>query len=360
MNKLGFGFLRLPRTDPDDVTSIDMARACELVDAYLAAGGRYFDSAYTYLGGASEKTLGEALAKRHPRESFEIATKIPSYDLKDHQQCWEIFEEQRRRCCVEYFDTYMLHWLNDKNYIDCENFDGFGFLREVKAKGFAKRIGFSYHAGPELLDRILTEHPETECVLLQINYLDWESPTLRARECSEVVKKHGKQLLVMEPVRGGALAELPPKALAKLEEAGLDQEQSIASWAIRFVESIPYVDTVLSGMGSVEQIKDNVRDKEPLTEHEWNTLLEVAELLRSEIAVPCTACRYCEPHCPMNISIPEHLALMNQLARAPGDDWKLRPEYNRLNETRGKPSVCIACGQCQEHCPPKIAIPDWM
>jgi len=229
-------------------------------------------------------------------------------------------------------------------------------LRELKAAGKAKAIGFSYHDGPELLEEILTAHPEVDYVQLQINYLDWDSPALQARRCYEVAVKHGKKVIVMEPVKGGTLADLPEAAEARLR--ALRPEDSMASWAVRFASSLEHVEIMLSGMSTVEQVEDNLRPLEPLSAEEAKVLAEVADLLRSNTAIPCTACNYCAPNCPMNIAIPQYFALYNDYARKPAEGWKMGHAYKRLAQTFGKASACITCRACERNCPQKLPITD--
>ena len=354
MNKTGFGFLRLPRLDQTDETSIDFALVDEMVDRFLALGGRYFDTAYTYLGGASETGICRSLVQRHPRDSFLLASKLPGWKLKTPEESWEIFRQQQQRCGVEWFDVYLLHWLNGKNYAVAERLDQFGFLRQLKAQGLAKAIGFSYHDGPQLLDEILTKHPEVDYVQLQINYLDWDSPALQARQCYETAVRHGKKVIVMEPVKGGTLAVLPEQAEAQLR--ALRPEDSMARWAVRFSSSLEQVEIMLSGMSTVEQVEDNLQALEPLTEAEAQALAQVADLLRADTAIPCTACNYCAPNCPKRIAIPRYFALYNDYARKPAEGWKMGHAYRSLNEDFGKASDCIACGACERNCPQKLPI----
>ena len=216
MNKLGFGFLRLPQTDGQ--TDFDTLNA--MVDDYLAAGGRVFDTAYTYLDGDSERAIQKALTSRYPREQYHLITKLPGYLATSYEDNFRFFEESASRCGVTYFDTYMLHWLCEKHYAIAEKYRQFDFLEELKRTGKARRIGFSFHDTPQLLDKILTAHPEVDCVLLQINYLDWDAPGIQSRECYEVAKKHGKEIIVMEPVKGGRLATVPEDAAALLQQLG--------------------------------------------------------------------------------------------------------------------------------------------
>lgn len=358
MNKTGFGFLRLPRLDPNDETSVDYELLNRLVDTYLSLGGTCFDTAYTYLGGVSEEALRRSLVERHPRDSYRIATKLPGYKVKSYEECREYFEVQQKRCGVDYFDVYMLHWLNSKNYALAEQYDEFRFLRELKAEGKAKEIGFSYHDGPELLDRILTAHPEVDVILIQVNYLDWNSSALRAKELYETGVKHGKKIRIMEPVKGGNLVNLPKDAEALL--TGFRPESSLASWAIRFASGLEHVDAVLSGMNSLEQIYDNMRDMEPLSEEEKALLEQAADIIRSQTAIPCTGCSYCTSNCPMNIPIPRYFSMYNDYKRNPGDMWKMKPVYGEIVRSFSPASACIGCKNCERSCPQKLEITSFL
>ncbi len=358
MNKLGFGFLRLPRLDPEDAQSIDWELLSSLVDAFLSGGGTYFDTAYTYLNGRSEEALRKTLVQRHPRGSFQIADKLPGYLVREHGDCERFFQIQLQRCGVEYFDVYMLHWLNPENYRIAEEFDEFGFLQKLKAEGRARRTGFSYHGDAALLETILTAHPEVDIVQLQINYLDWNDPAIEAGACYEVAVRHGKEVVVMEPVKGGTLASLPEEAQALLTAHA--PGESAASWAIRFAQSLEKVSIVLSGMNAMEQLRDNLRDMPVISEAEHSILEKVCGILNRSIAIPCTACRYCESHCPNSIAIPDYFSIYNSYWRHPGDDWKMTPVYAKIAQTHGKASDCIGCGQCEAHCPQRIPITNWL
>lgn len=353
MNKLGFGFLRLPMNEINGEKRIDMELTRRMVDRFIEMGGKYFDTAYTYLGGQSETTLREALVRRYPRDSYIIADKLPGYKAKTYEDCKRYFDEQLVRCGVEKFDVYLLHWLNRANYDICEKLDEFRFLRELKEKGLADRIGFSYHDGPELLDEILTKHPCVDIVQLQINYLDWLSPALRAGECYDVARKHGKRVVIMEPVKGGSLAKLPENAVKRLADASTD---SPARFALRFAQSLDNVDIVLSGMSELAQVDENMRDMPRISNAEHALALEIAEMLRSYIAVPCTGCAYCAAHCPKKIAIPEYFALYNEYARMPGEGWKMQHAYDENAQTRGRASECIECRQCEINCPQGLEI----
>ena len=351
MNKLGFGFLRLPLIDGQ----IDFDTVNAMVDTYLAAGGKVFDTAYTYSDGDSERAIGKALSARHSRESYHLITKLPGYLAKSYEDCWNFFHESASRCGVEYFDTYMLHWLCQKHYKIAQQLRQFDFLKELKATGKAKRIGFSFHDTPELLDQILTEHPETDCVLLQINYLDWEAPGIQSRACYEVATKHGKDVIVMEPVKGGTLAKVPEEAAALLEQ--LEAGRSPAYHAVRFVQSLPGVQTVLSGMSSIPQLEENLRDVAPMGEEENAIMAKAAAIIRAATAIGCTGCGYCVSHCPTEVPIPTLFGLYNTYNSYPRHGWKVKPAYQALDVTA---SACLGCGSCESHCPQKLPIPEHM
>lgn len=350
MNKLGFGFLRLPQKDGQT----DYETLTAMVDSYIAAGGRVFDTAYTYSDGESERAIGKVLSARYSRDQFHLITKLPGQLAASYEDCFRFFEESARRCGVTYFDTYMLHWLCEKHYAIAQQLRQFDFLVELKRTGKAKRIGFSFHDTPQLLDRILTEHPEVDCVLLQINYLDWEAPGIQSRQCYEIAQKHGKEVLVMEPVKGGRLANVPEQAATLLRQLG---DGSVAFHAIRFVQSLPGVQTVLSGMRTLEQMQENLRSVVPMTEAELDIMAQAAKIIHDATAVGCTGCGYCLSHCPMALPIPELFGLYNTYALYPRHLWKVVPAYQALN---GAASACVGCGACAEHCPQKLPIPTHM
>lgn len=360
MKKLGFGLMRLPTTDPNDQKSIDMPLMCRMVDTFLERGFTYFDTAYMYHDHQSEIAAREALVKRHPRDSFTLTTKLPVGMLKEEGDQERIFEEQRRKCGVEFFDYYLLHNLNTANYEIAKRFDSFAFLRRLKEEGKIRRIAFSFHDKADVLDLILSEHPEVELVQLQINYLDWESERVQSRLCYETAVRHGKEVIIMEPVKGGALAQLPAEGEALLKEA--DPDASVASWAVRFAASLPHVHVVLSGMSNMEQLEDNttfMSDLKPLTEEERAMLMRCADIINNYTAVPCTACRYCVEGCPRQIAIPDIFALYNahmkaKLLRA----WRnpAKEQYREFVETRAKASDCVHCRQCERACPQHLEI----
>ena len=344
---IGFGFLRLPQVDG----VVDFAAGCALVDRFLELGGRYFDTAYTYLEGQSEEAIRRCLVERHPRERFHLADKLPGFAAKSEGDSLRFFETSLKRCGVDYFDTYLLHGLNEENYGIAKKFRQFEFLQELKAQGRVKRIGFSFHDCPELLDRILSEHPEVECVLLQINYLDWHSPALRASELYDTARRHGKTILIMEPVKGGSLASPPV-------ELGLPGNP--ASWAIRFAANLPGVETVLSGMNDPAQIEDNLASQRPLTDAELEKLEIAADHIRAITAAPCTACGYCLPGCPVGLPTPRYLALYNEVARNPRENWKMEHVYFDLGRKFAPADACLNCGACAKACPQGLDIPEFL
>lgn len=358
MNKLGFGFLRLPQTDQPAPDHFEWETIKGMLDAYLAGGHNYFDTAYTYLDGWSEMGLRECLVKRYPRDSFRIANKLPGYKCETYDDCWKFFAEQQERCGTDYFDVYMLHWLNAKHYAIAEKCEEFRFLSELKQRGLARRIGFSYHDTAALLDRILTEHPEIDVVQLQLNYLDWDSEGVQSHKCYDVCVKHNKPVIVMEPVKGGTLAKLP-EAAEKILRA-VHPDWSNADWAIRFASSLPQVETVLSGMSTLQQVQDNLREIEPLNDTEYAALADVLEIINANTAVPCTGCRYCVSYCPQNLLIPDYFKMYNECERFPKDAWKAKPAYKLISAGHGRASDCIECGVCMEHCPQKLEIPKYM
>jgi predicted aldo/keto reductase-like oxidoreductase len=356
MKKLGFGLMRLPLMEEGNQKSIDQEQANKMVDYFLQNGFTYFDTAYVYHQGFSEVVARKALVERKERASFTIADKMPVWMVTSAADYQKIFGEQLERCGVDYFDYYLLHNLGEKNYADTLKHGGFEFMQKLKANGKAKNIGFSYHDKADILDRILTEHPEMEFVQLQINYLDWENPSIESRKCYEVATKHKKPVIVMEPVKGGALAKIPPEAEKLFKAARADM--SAASWAIRYVASLDNVMTVLSGMSNYEQMLDNVsfmQNFAPLNADEQKIIDKARTILQSSIEIPCTACQYCVDDCPQNIPIPRYFSLYNDQKQF-GISPLHAGYYTNLIQSHGKASDCVECKQCEEHCPQHIAI----
>ena len=357
--KLGFGLMRLPLTDPNDGASVDVELLKTMVDAFLEKGFTYFDTAWMYCGFQSECAIREALVKRHPRDSYTLADKLHAGFLKTKEDRERIFQEQLRKTGVDYFDYYLLHDVGTDHYKTYQELDCFRWLEEKKAQGLARHIGFSYHDNAELLDRVLTEHPEVEFVQLQLNYLDWDSEGVQSRKCYETAVKHGKPVIVMEPVKGGTLARVPESVEKMFREAR--PEMSIPSWAIRFAASLEHVMVVLSGMSNMEQLLDNtdyVADFQPLSAQEQALVKKAVDAINSTIAIPCTGCSYCTEGCPQRIAIPKYFSLYNaDLQEIKEKSWRPQGEYyTRLTMNFGKASDCLECGQCEQVCPQHLPI----
>ncbi len=355
--KLGFGLMRLPEKDG----VIDHEQLCHMVDKYLESGMNYFDTAYVYHGGKSEVAAREALVKRHPRESFTLADKLPAWEIKKPEDVDRIFNEQLERTGLEFFDFYLLHSIEDgNNYNTYVKYNCFEWGIQKKKEGKIKHFGFSFHGSPELLEEIVDKHPEVEFVQIQYNYLDRTNPVVRSQALYEILHKRDIPIIVMEPVRGGMLASMTPENEAKFKAKQPDK--SVASWALRFVGSQPGIMTILSGMSTEEQMEDNIKtfkNFEPLSEEELDIVNEVTQDILGIPQIGCTACKYCCDGCPMHISIPDVFRTINTLRRYP-DDWRSKNFYSGLITRSGKASDCIACGQCEGVCPQHLPIIELM
>ena len=355
MPKLGFGLMRLPEKDG----IIDLDQVCTMVDHYMKMECRYFDTAYVYHGGKSEVVAREALVKRYPRDSFMVATKLPAWEIKSESDIERIFNEQLDRMGVDYFDYYLLHSVEDgSNYDKYVKYDCFSWGIRKKEEGKIRHFGFSFHGSPELLTEILDAHPEVEFVQIQLNYLDRTNPVVRSEALYNILHERNIPIIVMEPVRGGMLANMAPEIEAKFKAVRPDA--SVASWALRFVASLPGVMTVLSGMSNEAQVCDNIKtftNFEPISDEELAIIDDVTAEILKVPQIGCTACKYCTPGCPMNISIPDVFRTINTLRRYP-NDWRSRNFYSGVVQRNGKASDCIGCGQCEGVCPQHLPIID--
>lgn len=354
VKKLGFGLMRLP-TLPDG--TIDIEQSKTMTDMFMRAGCTYFDTAWVYGGGASECAAKEILVDRYPRESFQLATKLFMKEgMTTVEEAEKMLATSLERTGAGYFDFYLLHSLNRDRVRYYDEHDMWSFIKRKKEEGVLRHVGFSFHDTADILDKFLTDHPDMEFVQLQINYLDWENESIQSRACYEVARKHGMPIIVMEPVKGGNLAN-PPESITEILKAA-NPDVSPSSWAIRFAASLPGIVTVLSGMSNIAQMADNLSymtDFKPLTEGEQEVIGKVRKAFAAIPTIPCTACAYCMKDCPANIAIFDTFRAVNNY-RLYANLGASKSRYERATKEKGKASACIDCGQCEEVCPQRIAI----
>ena len=358
MKKLGFGTMRLPYFG-DDAGNIDTEQYKKMIDVFMAKGFTYFDTAYMYCNGESERALKTCLVDRYPREAYTVTTKL-TFMAKDLEDAERIFNDQLAKTGLTYFDYYWLHNVNHNSLEKIfDKYDCWSWLIDKKEKGLTKHIGFSFHDTPELLDEVLTKHPEIEFVQLQLNYLDWEAENVQSHKCYDVCVKHGKKVIVMEPVKGGDLANVDDK-VTELFKA-YDPNLSVASWAVRFAASLDNVYMVLSGMSTLQQVEDNtsyMEDFKPLTEEEIEMCFKAAKIIDETKPIKCTGCSYCTEGCPMSIKIPEWFKFYNKFVNYKEKTTRkaFLDRFLSFNKDIGDLDSCLQCGQCESVCPQHLPI----
>ena len=347
----GFGCMRLPMVNGE----VDKAETCRMVDAFLAAGFNYFDTAHGYLGGKSETALRDCLTSRYPREKYILTNKLSGHFISKPEDIRPLFRQQLEACGVDYFDFYLMHAQDKNSFLRYKSLKAYEISLELLAEGKIRHFGISFHDQADVLEQILTEYPQIEVVQIQLNYVDFEDPSVQARRCLEVCRKYGKPAIIMEPVKGGSLVNLPAEAQAIFDEL---KGGSNASYAIRFAASQEGVMMVLSGMGDMAMMADNIsymKDFQPLSEAEQAAVDKVCEIFRSLGAIPCTACRYCTEVCPQGIAIPDLFSLLN--AHRIWNNWNTGYYYQNISTREGtRAKDCLECGACEGICPQHLSI----
>ena len=342
--RFGFGMMRLPMMGDQ----VDIPQTTRMVDAFLAAGFNYFDTAHGYIGGQSEQAVKACLTSRYPRDRYILTNKLSNNFFETQEEIRPLFAKQLEACGVDYFDFYLMHAQSGSRFEKYTRCRAYETALELKAEGKVRHLGISFHDSPQVLDRILTAYPQIEVVQLQFNYLDYDDPRVQSFSCYEVCRKHGKPVFVMEPVKGGSLVKLPEQAQRIFD--GLESGSN-ASLAIRFAAGFPGNRAVLSGMSTLEQLEENVafmKDFQPLSPQEQAAVEQVRGILRGQGLIPCTGCHYCTEVCPMEIPIPDLFACLN-------DKWRTGTA-DTSQISGGKPESCLRCGKCEEICPQQLNI----
>ena len=353
--KLGFGLMRLPLTN-ENLSEVDLSQSIEMIDYYMQKGYNYFDTAYSYLKGNSEKTVRKALTERYPRDSFVLTSKMPIFNLKNEEDMERIFNEQLKRCGVDYFDYYLLHNVSSKHLEKFTKIDSFEFVKQKQREGKIRHIGISCHDNPEFLESILIKHPEVEVVQLQINYLDWNDKIINSCESYEIAKKYNKEIIIMEPLKGGSLTNLPKEALELINKK---TDNSPLSLAFHFCLELDNIKVILSGMNSIDEVKENIsvfNSFNSLNSKEKSLLVEVSEIINKHVKIKCTSCNYCLENCPQEINIPYFFRLYNS-QKLLENAHSLSMYYNNFVSKNKRPSDCVECNNCLDICPQQIDIP---
>ncbi|RAP53408.1 MAG: Fe-S oxidoreductase [Methanosphaera sp. rholeuAM130] len=366
MDKFAFGMMRLPQLDQKDPTKVDIEQVKQMVDVFMENGGKYFDTAYPYHNGVSEEVLRKAVVERYPREDIIIATKLPIFSVKKADDMEAFFNEQLEKCGVEYFDYYLIHNINEMTHHAVYDYDSFEFVRQKKREGKIRHMGFSFHDEPDALVEALEAFPDCDFVQLQINYLDWNSSSIQSRKCYEIACKYDKPVVVMEPVKGGALANLPEEAERIFRE--YDEEAENVSWALRFCNDLDNVFMILNGVSSLNQMKSSInifKNIRTLTDDEHELIDKVCDIVNDLTPIKCTECNYCIEHCPVNIPISKYFSTYNANhinKMQGGDPVNAAVSYLVLadDEQNGAAADCIECGSCEKYCPQHLKISELM
>lgn len=358
---LGFGLMRLPVDDEDDLKTINIDKFTEMIDTFMDHGFNYFDTAYIYHKGCSEKVLKKTLVDRYPRNSYKIADKMPIFDLECEEDMQRIFDEQLQKVGVDYFDYYLLHNVSTKHMKKFTEIDSFNFIKEMKKQGKIKHIGISSHDTPEFLDKILKAHPEIEFIQLQLNYLDWQDANIQAKACYDIACKYDLPVIVMEPLKGGSLVNIPQKGVELFKE--YDADKSITSWAFDFNYSLDNVVMMLSGMRNLDEVNENMHTIDnftPMNTEKYKIIDKVRDIILKTIEIPCTMCGYCLDHCPVGINIAKYFSLYNT-QKLLNHKHSIAMYYrNYISQPNVKPSECIRCMKCIDYCPQNIDIPSYL